>query len=40
MNEFKIPSIEFVRLKKGMKASELYDYMEENDDFSFLVYIR
>ena len=41
MNEIKIPSIEFVRLKKGMTASELYDYMEENDDYgSFLVYLR
>lgn len=40
MNEIKIPSIEFVRLKKGMTASELYDYMEENDDDSFLVYLR
>lgn len=40
MNEIKIPSIEFVRLKKGMTESELYDYMAENDDGGFLVYLR
>jgi hypothetical protein len=41
MNEIKIPSIEFVRLKKGMTDSELYDYMAENDDWGcFLVYLR
>lgn len=40
MNEIKIPSIEFVRLKKGMTDSELNDYIAENDDYSFLVYLR
>lgn len=34
MNEIKIPSIEFVRLKKGMTDSELNDYIAENDDDS------
>lgn len=32
MNEIKIPSIEFVQLKKGITEEELNDYMEENDD--------
>ena len=40
MNEIKIPSIEFVRLKKGITEEELYDYMAENDDGGFLVYLR
>jgi hypothetical protein len=40
MNDIKIPSIEFVRLKKGMTDSELNDYIAENDDYSFLVYLR
>ena len=40
MNEIKIPSIEFVRLKKGITEEELNDYMEENDDGSFFVYLR
>ena len=40
MNEIKIPSIEFVRLKKGITEEELNDYMEENDEGSFLVYLR
>lgn len=33
MNEIKIPSIEFVRLKKGITDSELNDYIAENDDW-------
>ena len=40
MNEIKIPSIEFVRLKKGITEEELNDYMEENDEGSFFVYLR
>lgn len=40
MNEIKIPSIEFVRLKKGITEEELDKYMAENDDDSFLVYLR
>lgn len=40
MNEIKIPSIEFVRLKKGITEEELNDYIAENDDDSFLVYLR
>lgn len=40
MNDIKIPSIEFVRLKKGITEEELNDYMEENDDGSFFVYLR
>ena len=40
MNEIKIPSIEFVRLKKGITEEELNDYMEENGDGSFFVYLR
>ena len=38
MNDIKIPSI--VRLKKGITEEELNDYMEENDDGSFFVYLR
>lgn len=33
MNEIKIPSIEFVRLKKGITEEELNDYMEENERY-------
>ncbi len=40
MNDIKIPSIEFVRLKKGMTESELDDYIAENDDGVYLVYLR
>ena len=40
MNEIKIHSIEFVRLKKGITEEELDKYMAENDDDSFLVYLR
>ena len=40
MNEIKIPSIEFVRLKKGITEEELNDYIAKNDDYSFLVYLR
>ncbi len=40
MNEIKIPSIEFVRLKKGITEEELDNYMAENDDDCFLVYLR
>ena len=42
MNDIKIPSIEFVRLKKGITEEELYNYMvEEDDDYcNYLVYLR
>lgn len=40
MNDIKIPSIEFVRLKKGMTGRELNHYMENANDYSFLVYLR
>lgn len=40
MNDIKIPSIEFVRFKKGITEEELNDYMEENGDGSFFVYLR
>lgn len=40
MNDIKIPSIEFVRLKKGMTDKKLNHYMENADDYSFLVYLR
>ena len=40
MNDIKIPSIEFVQLKKGMTDEELNNYIAENDDDSFLVYLR
>ena len=36
MNEIKIPSIEFVRLKKGMTDSELNDYIAENDEYNLV----
>lgn len=40
MDDIKIPSIEFVRLKKGITEEELDNYMAENDDDSFIVYLR
>jgi hypothetical protein len=40
MNDIKIPSIEFVRLKKGMTDKKLNHYMGNADDYSFLVYLR
>ena len=40
MSDIKIPSIEFIRLKKGITEEELNDYMEENKDGSFFVYLR
>ncbi len=40
MNDIKIPTIEFVQLKKGITDRELNNYMENADNYSFLVYLR
>lgn len=38
--EYHFPSIKFITLKKGMTEDELNDYMCENNDLHFLVYLR
>lgn len=39
MNDIKIPTIEFVQLKKGITDRELNNYMGNADNYSFLVYL-
>lgn len=40
LTEIKAPEIRFVPLKKGMTEDELNDYMWNNNDSNFLVYLR